>query len=224
MQRFAIFLLLALPIYAAAQGDVDFNSTFGKTEEQILAMGEDKWDKFYSSKAGDSTAAMVGMNGIYGEAMLHRNQKLAKKVSPAAQTRVEKLRKLMGDFADNSIGLGSNFTGGGTIWSPISAESEVDCETVIYAILGGEAKKPKHEVVSSVTKQLDALKAIMMKDKDDKEDASYFKFGDAKVSLNKMHEDFTQILAVAQTLDRANSDRVLGFCLQYANLAKGDFS
>jgi hypothetical protein len=211
-------------MFAAAQGDVDYNSTFGKTEEEILAMGEDKWNAFYSSKAGDSTAAMVGMNGIYGEALLHRNEKLAKKASPAAQTRVEKLRKLMDDFGGEAVGLGSNFTGGGTIWSPISAEIETDSETVIYAILGGESKKPKHEVVSSVSKQLDALKAMIMKDKADKDDQAYFKFGDAKVSLNKLHEDFTQILAVAQLLDRTNSDRVLGFCLQYAILAKGDFS
>ncbi len=79
-------------------------------------------------------------------------------------------------------------------------------------------------MVSSVSKLLDALKAQIMKDKADKDDQSYFKFGDAKVSLNQMHEDFTQILAVAQTLDRTNSDRVLGFCLQYAQVARGDFS
>ncbi len=111
MKRFAIFLLVALPFLAVAQ-DVDYNSTFGKTEAEILAMGQDKWDKFYSSKAGDSTAAMVSMNGLYGEAMLHRNEKLAKKASPAARTRIEKLRKLMGDFGDQATGLGSNFTEG----------------------------------------------------------------------------------------------------------------
>ncbi len=220
--RYLFVLLLSLAsILAFAQDD---NNTYGKTETQMLEMGEAKWDDFYEAKAGTSTADMVNMNHLYGEALLHRNERLAQKVGGARKAQVEKLRGLLSDFAGDAIDLGYNFSGGGTIWSPISAEVETASERVLFAILGGSLKPKKHYVVSTVAKALARLKTLIAKDAADPDDASYFKAAKAKGSLDKMNAEFHRILAVAQNLDRDNSDRVLAFCYQYADLARGDFS
>jgi hypothetical protein len=186
-------------------------------------MGLDKWDDFYMKKAGSSTMDMSRMNEIFGEAALHRNEKLSKGAKPAVRNKVEKLRKLMADFAGNAVDLGYNIDGGGTIWAPVSASVHAHTELVLYAVLGGKAPAAKHFSVSTVHKQVDVLSPMIVKEHADKDAAGYFKFADAKVSLAKMRLGLKQIAAEATSLDRANSDRVLSFCDDYAKLAKGDW-
>lgn len=211
---------LPLPILASAQAE----NTYGKTESQILAMGPDRWSAFYESKTSDSTADMAKGAQIFGDIARRRNDGLVKTASPTLRNRVLKLRTLMNDYAGAAIDLGYNFDGGGTIWVPISAGIETDIERVLHAILGGTEKKANDIMVSAVNSQLNELEGVIVKTHADSTAAGYFKYGDAKKSLATMRVDWRRILSIAKGLDRADSDRVLGFCKDYAKTAKGDFS
>ena len=211
-------LLFILPSLALSQSD-----TYGKTEAQILAMGEEKWDDFYQSKAGNSTAAMVEMNVIFGAAAEHRNVRLTKAARPSVRARVEKLRKLMEAYGADAVGLGYNVTGGGTMWAQVSADITAHTELVLFGVLGGKSPAVKHATVSDVNRQLEALAKTIEGAHTDKDNDPNFKYGDAGASISKMRAELSQIAMVAKPLSRANSDRVLRFCIDYAKTADGDW-
>ena len=116
MHALALALVLMRPGAALAQEE-----TFGKSEAQILAMGENKWDAFYMAKAGQSTAAMVAMSSIYGAAMEHRNDQLAKHAPKSVQLKITSFRRQLNNFAGAAIDIGYNLSGGGTLWSQVSS-------------------------------------------------------------------------------------------------------
>jgi hypothetical protein len=214
-------LLLLIPVISVAQDSYD---TYGKTEAEILAMGHEKWNTFYESKAGDSTAAMGEQNEIFGEVATRRNDRLLKKAKAQTKKRVAKLRNLMGDFAGTACELGSNMTGGGTLWNPIEADIPAGVEQVVFGVLGGKAGAAKPIRVSAAQWEMATLAKQIEKNRTDPEAQAYFKYNEAKAQLKKMKAALTNILEIARSLNRYDSDRILGFCKDYAKLAIGDWS
>ena len=215
-------IALALAFLAIGVQAQDTKDTYGKTNAQILAMGRDRWYTFYTSKAGDSTAAMSSAYGFYYDAATARNDALIAKAGERKATAT-KLRKLLTDYCNEALGLGENNTGGGTMWNPISGSCMGDEEDVVYAYLVKKGPSAKKIVVSTVTKKLDSLGALIEKTHKDPS-ATYFKYEDAKESLKKMRSDFADLTALAKSFARADSDRVLRFCLEMATTAVGDES
>jgi len=220
MRILLVASLLAVPFFANAQD----HNTYGLTDSQIAEMGETRWDQFYAGKAGESTAAMVEMNDIYGEALRRRNDLLEASAKQEVKARVDKLRALLVDIGGTACDIGYNIDGGGTIWSPVTAHVEATTEQVLYEMLGGRAMPATHLTTSAVEKQLDVLAKKIAKTHADKDAAAYFKYEAAKASLDKMRTDFAEIKNVAKALDRPKSDRVLGCCKDYAKMALGDWS
>jgi hypothetical protein len=84
-------------------------------------------------------------------------------------------------------------------------------EDVIYAILGGDAPPAEPLTTGEVKRGLDYLQR-QIDDLHADPDATYFHYDDAVADLGKLHQQFDAIAALAASLDRSNSDRVLGFC------------
>jgi hypothetical protein len=216
--RFSL-LILFLPILASPQED-----TFGKSEAQILAMGQQKWNDFYQAKAGPSTASMARMNEIFGDAAKHRNDRLLKHAAAASRRSAVKLRKLLADYANHAVEIGENIVGGGTMWIPVYANIEADSELVLFGVLGGKAQNSPPTTVSGVEKWVGQVGKAIAKTHADHDADAYFKYPAAKASLAGMRTDLTQIISVAKHLDRKNSDRILGFCINYARTAKDEWN
>lgn len=209
MRLLSLLLLLLMSVAGFAQ-------TLGKTDAQILAMGKTKWLDYYAEKEGTSTADMCDANASYGAALKRRNDRLiAENLDGDWVSKLRKLRKLLTSFGTSAIDLSYNRAGGGTMWNIFYSAIDTDVEEVVYGLLEQKGAKPKALVVSTVTKALDRLASenqILARDKT----ASYFKAAEARKSVAEMRTQFQQILVIAKTTSRNDSDRILGFCRRYA--------
>jgi hypothetical protein len=217
-----IFLLLLFGSIAVAQDTYD---THGKTEAQILAMGMEQWSDFYTSKEGTSTASMTQAAGIYGDVARKRNDLLLKEKNDAkVKDLTLKLRKLLGQLASSSVDIGYAESGGETMYNPMWASVSGVVEDTLYSILTQAGAPAKKMVVSTVTRQLAKVrKEIEAMHRDDKNN-EFFKYDDAKKSIANMQRTFEQIVTVAKTMSRADSDRLLAFCYEHAKNASSDSS
>lgn len=211
MRRIFSLLLFLLTSIAVAQPSVD---TYGKTEAQILQMGQEKWFEFYTSKAGESTAGMADAYRIYGGVAAKRNDRIMK--SSPNKSKLQKLRKLLDDFSEQTLELCSNINGGGTMYIPMYAQYGADAEDTLYAILAGKGRDEGSYVVSDVKAKMDALFAKARQTETDKE-ASYFRAAEAHKSITALRNTFKEIVSVAKKMSRRDSDLVLGYCLLHAD-------
>src|SRR5687767_3790157 len=111
----AVVFLLAVLSMALAHGQ-DLKETHGKTNDQILAMGYDKWYEFFTGKAGETTQGMAQAGYKFAEALRWRNKGLEAKLSPAGRKSMAKLRLAIDEFGVSVIQVERALNGGGTMW------------------------------------------------------------------------------------------------------------
>ncbi|RYG44990.1 hypothetical protein EON79_13685 [bacterium] len=203
-------------LLALALGAQNTQDTYGKTNEQILAMGYDAWSDFYTAKAGVSTAGMSNSAGLYADALMARNDRLMKRLKTAERTRLVRLRAAMLDFKNEATGIGTSLTGGGTMWGPIAAGMQVDTETALYRVIAGLTSKTPSRVVSDVTKILAQLKGDVAK-------AGLTDHWPkvAKDSLAGTEKAFGRIVVQAKGMPRRDSDTILEFCRKILTDVRG---
>jgi len=213
MRYLALFLLLSAGLSEAQ----DTYDAHGKTESQILQMGLDKWTDFFTSKEGDSTATMTEAAGIYSDVAVKRDDRLLKTLhDDKARTRFLKLRSLMDTFATSSVDAGYCESEGGTMFNTMWAAAPGLVEDTLYLLITHSESKAKRIVVSTVKKQLAKIrKDIEAMHRDDPK-GEIFKYKDALEAIRKMSQSFDEIVAVAKSMSRADSDRLLRFCLDQA--------
>jgi hypothetical protein len=189
-----------------AQAQAEEIDTYGRSDQDILDMGQDAWFHFYTERAGDSTMEMVNALQVYADAAKRRNEAL-----PQAPFNVGELRRLLTEYASTAVGLSYNIAGGGTIWTLVDAGAVCDIEDVVYAILGGEVAPAAPMTTGEVKRGFEFLRQ-QVEDLHADPDAAYFQYEEGQADLLKLREQFTAISKLAAGLERANSDRVLGFC------------
>jgi hypothetical protein len=207
--------LIAMAMLAGVRQPVD---TYGKSNAEMLKMGCAAWYKFYTGHAGDSTAAMSNAYGIYGDVARSRNDDLIAHLSEPKRSHLRSLRKMIIEFNGDMISIGTTVTQGGTLWNTVTEQGGAEAEDTIYALIHPAGQEvPKHLVASDVGKELAKVPGEL-------KDASLaMPKGDQSVS--KAMQDweaakklYDQIVLEAANLDRAGSDRVIGFCLESAKL------
>jgi hypothetical protein len=211
---FALVAILALSSFVAAQDSVD---TYGKTEKEIVAMGEDGWHDFYISKAGDSTASESSAYGIFGTVLEKANDQLA-----ASQNKTKEIAALRDSLLNGGIQLtevGSDIAEGGTIWNIIGAHMEADVEDAISGYLEHKPSSGRHYVVSEVKKQIDLLAKKIESEHKDKDLGANFNYSDAKAALAKVRRYFDKVVAFAAHCNRADSDRFIEIYVTYSKQA-----
>lgn len=128
-----MLILTAASTMAQAPSRADLQ---GKTPDQVVAMGRKKWFGYFTTKVGDSTAAMSGAERLYGDCLKHSNDKAIVKLPKARRTLIGRLRVQLYRFDDEVVRLGEILTGGGTMWNPVYAGLQADCEEAVRVFIG----------------------------------------------------------------------------------------
>lgn len=207
-------MLVALAfILAQAQIPAD---TYGKTEVEILRMGQTAWYKFYTAKSGESTYGMSNALGIYADVAAKRNDRLLADPKTPHRVKLKQLSTLLTTFGGEMVELGRTISGGGTMWGPIANGSYADAQDAIYALIHPQGQKlAKPSVVSAVTNQLATVPASI------KEAGDVMKPSDQKQALADLADarsTFVKIVKLAAQLDRQASDKILSYCKSQADL------
>jgi hypothetical protein len=214
-------LLLLHPVSARAGGDEVAPDTFGKTDAEILALGQSAWFDYYTApeRGGDSTAGMAEAYELYATAAQRRNAALP---DPHG---LRPLGPLLDSFGEHALNVAYHMSGGGTMWIPMYAQADCDVEEVVYGLLGGSGQPAAAPATTGlVSRDLAALDRELRAERDDPDAALYFKYAEAQAELEQLRTVYRQLKARAARLSRADSDRVLGFCHNWATagLEMGD--
>ena len=103
----------------------------GKSPEQIVAMGRDKWFAAYTKKYGESTMAMCEAETSFGDALKNLNDRALKRIPSARRAFLESARYHCTTVAVRAHEVGYAITGGGTIWRPFFAGIKPNVEQLI---------------------------------------------------------------------------------------------
>ncbi len=103
----------------------------GKSPEQIVAMGRDKWFAAYTKKYGEHTRGMCDAETTYGDALKNLNDRALKRVSTERRQFLETARYHCKQIALKGHEVGYAITGGGTMWHPIFAGVHPNVEELI---------------------------------------------------------------------------------------------
>jgi hypothetical protein len=195
----------------------DSQNTFGKTEKEIIAMGETAWHDFYVKQTADSTADESNAYGIYATVMQKRNDQL---IAQTHNKQAAKIRKYLTDGGNDLTDLGSNISEGGTIWNIIDANMAADIEDAINGYLEKKPAPKEHYVVSDVEKQFSVLAKKIEESHKDTAD-TMFHYADARKSLADARKNFKLTVEFASHCSRADSDRFLAIFVDFAKAAEG---
>ncbi|MBS1724500.1 MAG: hypothetical protein JSS66_16275 [Armatimonadetes bacterium] len=117
---------------------------FGKSVDQMLAMGRTKWHEWYTdgSRGGLSTAGETFAEMTFADGLKQRNAAWRATATAPVQRLVDRLDKDFASTLANCVDVGRAFTGGGTMWNPISAGCAADVEEAIADVLHPSSKMP----------------------------------------------------------------------------------
>lgn len=195
------------------------------TDKQILQLGGVEFVNKFSDKFGSSTAAMVDGWEAYGAAIRRLNDAGFKNKPAATQQVVKTLRTRMADFRNEMCDVGRAFSGGGTIWNITYSETPADVEDALTFWSGVVKKTPKKRVVSDVTKWMAKVEKIAKDNAKgiDSVKASGGGMAELNSSLKIAKRQYAEIVKIAAKRSRRESDALLGFCFDAANIPTNQF-
>jgi hypothetical protein len=208
----ALFVLASTVCFAQ-----DKPNTFGKSNAQILAMGQEKWMSFADKQGGGSNAAMIDASMAYQAASAGRNDRLLK-TKPGMAVNVHHLRELLGDYTGDCMEVGSYISGGGSMWGTFDAYARAESEDVLFGVLGGKAAPAPKMTVSMVARELQKAKTAIHANRSNDQFGMTKETG-ANKSLQAAQAHFASIAKICAKLDRRGSDFVLSFCKSQAQNA-----
>ena len=187
---------------------------FGKTPEQVLAMGRTKWHEWYTheSRGGMSTTGETFAEMIYADAVGKENKELLMVAKGPRIAIIIELDQGFGRTIDNCTSAGMALTGGGTMWRPISAGAEATRQETVHDLIWPKDKQPaatQAQVWKSWTK---ALKSV----KDNKSDIESYSISDlsydkAVKNLYTVNSDFNAAVTRIKDQDAKSKARVFAF-------------
>ncbi|MCB0825778.1 MAG: hypothetical protein KDC26_06280 [Armatimonadetes bacterium] len=124
-------LAFAALLLTLQDDEIRFNpaDAYGKTANEVVSMGYDKWDKFYHNKVGDyTTASMSNSISIFGTALYETNSQALQKLDEKRQATLKTVRNALLLLVSEYNGLASMTSGGGTMWIPLRAGSIYESE------------------------------------------------------------------------------------------------
>jgi hypothetical protein len=103
----------------------------GKSPEQIVAMGLEKWSELYGKKFGQGTHQVCDAEEKYGIALKNLNDRAMTKLPKTRQVWLRAVRKETKEYAVEAHQIGSIISGGGTMWQTFDATISPDIEQTI---------------------------------------------------------------------------------------------
>lgn len=197
----------------------------GLTDRQILALGQEAFVNKFTDKFGGSTMAMVDGFEIYGQAVKSMNDQVFLKSSASRLKTIGSLRTRMTRFRTEMCDIGRTVTGGGTLWNITYSETRADVEETLAIFSGVLQVQPRNRVVSDVTKALDRIGVLAKEHEEGIELVKESGGGihEVNTSLKLARTEYAELVKLAAKLPRRESDAVLGFCLDAAQIAIDQF-
>lgn len=192
----------------------------GKSAEQIVKMGHEKWYDFYIGREGESTMSMSFCETYYGWAMRTVNNKTVFSQSMDEQNRITHLRDNMEKFAYSCIEVGRAYSGGGTLWNPVYAGVVGDVEEAVAVYLD-LTKDKKSAIQSQVWSALKKGSADLKEAEGDIRDGEQFsniKFEDVNKSMADAYVLFNSALPQLERVSTAKKARFFAFYKSWAEV------
>lgn len=139
----SLLLGVTLALQPGQQGGPPGGHTLGKTMQEVVEMGRDKWFEFYTEHRGESTAAMSEAEQTYGACLTYINSLKIEKLDRDQQRWYDQLRAQLAIGEEKSVTCAYAISGGGTIWTPVMAGSTADVEEVVQDLLTPRREMPK---------------------------------------------------------------------------------
>jgi hypothetical protein len=198
----AVFMILG----QSSELMFDPTENYGKTAEQAVAMGQEKWYDFIIEKAGaEHTLSMSHANYSYGCALHDVNDVRMKSADKDRQKLIRVLRPKMLEFANSSINVGMVVSGGGTMWTLIGSNNLTDVEECV-AYLIKPSGKPKLATQAEVWKKIAEAEKRMVAAKDDIDEMSEnlpYSYNAAQASMKKMKFEWSDSLSTISKIESA---------------------
>ncbi|MBX3114874.1 MAG: hypothetical protein KF836_09945 [Fimbriimonadaceae bacterium] len=215
--------VLALAISQNPEIKVDPAETHGKTPEQIVAMGYEKWYEFYIEKEqNESTMAINFANMLYGNSLYIVNTNRLKAVEPKRRQMIADIRESLVQFRGSCIEIGFTRSGGGTLWSIIHSATRSESEGLVADLIAG-SQKGERATQATVWAKLNEVAQKIEREKDDLEEGrQYSNRGYAEAM--KYHAEavahWTNALPkIAKFPKVAERERIMNFYLEGAEIA-----
>ena len=114
----------------------------GKTEAQVLKMGEKKWMDFVADKPGGSTTpGMAEAEAFFASAAHRRNARLMSKLGASRRATLVSLTDALENAGSAILECDSIVTGRGTIYKILHPARDAEVEDTIWSILRGKVSK-----------------------------------------------------------------------------------
>ena len=191
-------------------------SFMGKTPEQIVAMGRERWTDLYSKKFGQSTHAVCDADEKFGFALQNLNDRAIERLPNVRQRWLKEVRSSTKEFATQAHQIGSLISGGGTIWQTFDATICPDVEQTIADCIAskpviGEASKPIDSDLNALDAKIDMVKT--------KDQAEYREIMVHRVALQSQQAKLARLLSQGRSAD---SIRVQFYLHRKVEIARGE--
>ena len=170
MKKLLLSLLIFCAIPAMAQDPM-----LGKSCDEILAMGHEKWSEYWATKRGASEADMDQAAVVYADCLKKSNEAELPKLQAPDRDRLLGYKKLYSDFRVKVMEQQMTRAGGGTMYTHGSIRGAVADEELMQSLIalckkpiqfGTAAKKEKMmDLIGDVRKGLAIIGRVSEADK-----------------------------------------------------------
>lgn len=216
-------IVLAIALAQNQEIQVDTKETHGKTPEQIVAMGFEKWYQFYTVKEqSESTMAINFANMLYGNSLYIVNTKRLKAVESKRREMISDLRETMVNFRGQCVEVGFTRSGGGTLWSIVHSSSRTEAEELVADLIAGNPKGARASQAAVWSKLNEVAQKIDRERDDLEENRQYSNRGYAEAK--KFYTDAAALWAealpkIAKFSKAVERERIMNFYLAGAEIA-----
>ncbi len=209
-------------------GVLSQDQMLGKTPDEILEMGYQKWTEYWSSNRGSSEVDMDMASTVYADCLKKSNDVEIAKLQAPDRDRLQNYKKLFQPFRLKVMELQMTRAGGGTMYSHGSIRGAVSDEELMANLIAlckkpipfgtAEKKEKMMDKIGEVRKGLARLGRVSEADKQE------FKiYGvDPKKILTLSKELFMNYDTILPTLPRQRQDECLLVLDYYINWIKFD--
>lgn len=138
---FAMKTALLVCVCALFSGLSAQSDRLGKTSEEIVKMGLEKWVDFYWENVGRSEADTDRAHIVFANCQKEQNDALLPELNPSDRERISKYKPLFAEFRQLAVQITAAYARGGTLYTHALARGVADDE-ILFAKLIALNMKP----------------------------------------------------------------------------------
>lgn len=142
----AFWLSIALlPYLMSPTQEFTAQDRYGKTIEEVLAMGRRPWHDWYTdeARAGSSTAGESFAEMIFADCLKSKNDSFLKLDRTERTALILDVRDSLGKISAECIEAGRGLTGGGTMWNIVGSGVQADIQEAVRDLIWPPKKQSR---------------------------------------------------------------------------------